>query len=107
MTNISKRTPGPWAYERTSGAIYYADGDVEPVIAGINQDGTSEKQADADGYLIAASPDLYGVAELFKQSLEYMIARDERDGDDEGARLKTATLREVRAALTKARGEVS
>jgi hypothetical protein len=49
-------TPGPWGYEPTSGAIYYADGDVEPVIAGINQDGTSEEQADADGRLIAASP---------------------------------------------------
>ena len=52
----SKHTPAPWAYEETSGAIYYADGDVEPIIAGINQDNTSQTQADADGRLIAEAP---------------------------------------------------
>lgn len=49
---MATHTPTPRAYEQSSGAIYYADGDVEPVIAGINQDGTSEEQADADGFQI-------------------------------------------------------
>jgi len=57
-TPMTTHTSGPWAYEPTSGAIYFADDNVEPVIAVINQDSASEEQADADGYLVAAAPDL-------------------------------------------------
>ncbi len=54
-------TPGPWAYEPSSGAIYYADGDVEPLIASTNLEGVSEEQADADGRLIAAALKMFGM----------------------------------------------
>ncbi len=88
-----KHTPGPWAYEPTSGAIYYADGDVEPEIAVIDQDNMSSEQADADGRLIAAAPDL--LAALRRAEFEiHNPGTNANDGVD------IAEL--IRAAITRA-----
>jgi len=57
-----------------------------------------------DARLIAAAPELYEMTKLLEQLVEYEIRRDAARDDDEGARLKTATLNRVRAALAKAEG---
>ena len=96
--NKQAHTPGPWGYESTSGAIFYADGDVEPVIAGINQDLVSEAQADADGRLIAAAPDLLAVViraqRLYHKELFHLLPSKEAK----------AVLADMAAALVKAEG---
>lgn len=58
-------TPGPWKYDAGSGAIYYDDGDVYPLVASTNLESVSVEQADADGLLIAAAPDLLSSLERF------------------------------------------
>jgi len=84
-----KATPGPWKYEHASGAIYYDDGDVEPLIASTNLESVSVEQGDADGHLIAAAPDLY-------EALKAVVGITDR---------KTDEFDKARAALAKARGE--
>lgn len=54
----TKHTPGPWAYDNATGEVYRDDGDVCPMIANVYRDNTSDTQADADGRLIAAAPEL-------------------------------------------------
>lgn len=49
-----------------------------------------------------ALPDLYEQVELFVNCIEYEIRVAESKGDDEGARLKSLTLFNARAALSKA-----
>jgi len=46
--------------------------------------------------------ELLHLAKLLEASLLYQIARDERSGDDEGARLKGATLHSVRETIARA-----
>lgn len=58
----AQHTPGPWKYEPTSGAIFFDDRDVEPLIASTNLECVSVEQGDADGHLIAAAPCLLAVA---------------------------------------------
>lgn len=60
------------------------------------------KADDAD--LIAAAPELLNVATVFASSLEYLIAIDRKNGDDEGASMKGITLNVVRSAIAKAEG---
>lgn len=100
----AQHTPGPWAYEPTSGAIYFADGDVDPLIASTNLEQVSVEQGDADGRLIAAAPDLYeALSALIPNNLcltndawsdETIIPLDVTLGD----------LRKAAAALAKAAG---
>lgn len=54
--------------------------------------------------LIAAAPELLDWVKLFERSLVYEIAKSQKAGDDEGARLKTVTLNLVRATIAKAEG---
>ena len=61
---IRKHTPGPWGFDRHSGEIYRADGDVTPHIGAVDFDNTADEQAIADGYLIQAAPDLLDVAQM-------------------------------------------
>lgn len=98
-----KHTPGPWAYEPTNGAIYFADGDVEPIIAGINQDNTSEEQADADGRLIAAAPDLVAAGSriLNYATLGDILSDASRHPNDVFA-IRIGDLRALRDAIAKA-----
>lgn len=49
--------------------------------------------------------ELSELATLFAKTVEYYIKIDLAHGDDEGARLKTATLNRIRAALAKANPE--
>ena len=49
-------TPGPWGYDRVTGEIYHADGDVMPCIATVNLDNAGPEQFDADLRLIAEAP---------------------------------------------------
>lgn len=104
-------TPGPWAYEPTSGAIYFADGDVEPVIADINQDSVSIEQADADGILMAAAPDLFAALCELGSIISDALEDDEVDAMSAaggylcGDVMKDA-LHAALAAITKARGSV-
>jgi len=56
----------------------------------------------------AAAPrghtELLEIARLFERTIEWEIKRSLRDGDDEGARLKIATLNQVLAAIKLATG---
>ena len=94
-------TPAPWAYEPSSGAIYYADNDVEPVIAGINQDNTSEEQADEDGYLLAAAPEMLAA---LKGALPDYIGFIRQSGLDADKNTRVAA---IRAAIAKAEGHAN
>jgi hypothetical protein len=117
---MSGFTPGPWAvraganrsgrYEieaeaqilcpGTGGARSYSD-----VVAATHWSGTPEWEANA--HLIAAAPEMYEMTKLFARYLAYEIKKQEWDGDDEGANLKSYTLAQVRAALDKAEGATS
>jgi hypothetical protein len=46
---------------------------------------------------------LVSLAQLFEQAVEYQIKVDLANGDDEGARMKTATLNQIRTALESVR----
>lgn len=92
-------TPAPWAYEPTSGAIYYKDGDVEPLIASTNLECVSEEQGDADGRLIAAAPELLEALQGLANALEA------KPGPRGVMELVPAQLEIARAAIRKARGD--
>jgi hypothetical protein len=53
--------------------------------------------------LIAAAPELLDLAKLLERSLVYEIRKSEKEGDDEGARMKMLTLAEVRRVISKGR----
>lgn len=52
--------------------------------------------------LIAATPELLEQARLFEKVIEYQIRVSEKKGDDEGARLQSFTLHQLREVLVKA-----
>ena len=92
-------TPGPWKYEPTSGEICYADGDVEPLIATVELDGTSGAQGRADGALISAAPDLLVAARWMQEFIEAVnenrVTQDQRD-------LYSSMMATATAAIAKA-----
>ena len=54
-------TTGPWFYDRESGAVQMDDRsgeDIQALVATVNFENTDHPQADADGRLIAATPDM-------------------------------------------------
>ena len=53
-----EHTPGPWHANESTGEISFADGDVQPGIAQVRCDNTSDGQFIADCRLIAAAPDM-------------------------------------------------
>ncbi len=53
----AQHTSGPLIYCPESGDII-RDDDVRPLVATINFENVSRQQADADGYLFAAGPEL-------------------------------------------------
>lgn len=55
---MTQHTPGPWKYDWIEKSIFYDDNDVQPRIAIMDGDNTSEDQNAADARLIAAAPDL-------------------------------------------------
>jgi hypothetical protein len=104
----AKWTPGPWAYDRDSAAVYFDDGDVNPTICFVERDNAEDAQTDADGHLIAAAPDLYAALD---DLLAVYAEPDKRlccGGQDCGCQGATAHQQAeyyARAALAKARGE--
>lgn len=110
---MSKHTPGPWKYEPDAGGIFYDDGDLMPVIASTNLENVNVEQGDADGKLIAASPDLLAALEAIVsthydefgtidlRSANTIVGRDRHDQ----LQLKgsfIAALERARAAIAKA-----
>jgi len=92
-------TPAPWAYNQNDGAIYFASGEVQPLIATVNLENVSDEQSDADGFLIAAAPDLLEACQAF---VEY----DQSDNTSDVAfMLKYADARRaIFAAIARATG---
>jgi hypothetical protein len=91
----TKHTPGQWLYDAETGEVTMAD-DVTALIATVQFGGTDEAQADADGCLIGAAPDLLAAL----QSGEALIA-----GDLTGLEWKRACrefLAAARAAIARA-----
>ena len=77
QTAETGHTPAPWAYDPASGKIYYADGDVEPVVATVNWDNDSQEQADADGYVLAAAPEMFAALEACLPLFDMVTALDD------------------------------
>jgi hypothetical protein len=117
-------TPGPWRLDYGGGygkGHVYADcpkfasiigGKPHSIAAahlpplyergGYSQGAFSIMEANAA--LIVAAPDLLEMTKLLERSLVYEIKKSEREGDDEGARLKSFTLAQCRAVINKAEG---
>jgi len=97
----SKHTPGPWFFDGPSdNLIVWEWNRPDNRICFMTIDGPAR----ANAHLISAAPDLLHVATLFAASIEYMIAADRKNGDDEGASMKGITLNVVKAAIAKAEG---
>ena len=97
-----KHTPTPW--ELYDGSSIYSS---RPHCIGQGEYGhvaTFETAEDAEFCLTAcnAHDDLVALAKQFERVAEYEIRRAQKDGDDEGVRLRTVTLNMIRAALDKA-----
>lgn len=115
---MSEFTPGPWTYRPKEDDDWgFVRGPIGRLVARaasgrvLNEDelgahrrnGTDPYEANAR--LIAASPQLYDLAVLFRKSIEYEIRKNIDDGDDEAAKMKAVTLNIVRAALSAADGK--
>jgi hypothetical protein len=97
---ITHHTPGPWKFDQTTGAVSMDDGDVEALVATVNFESVSERQANADGRLIAAAPDLYAALVEAKQEM-WLVARHNWTMAD----FKNwASVQQIDAALEKADG---
>jgi hypothetical protein len=59
----------------------------------------------ANAALLIAAPDLLELVQLFGRTVEYEIAKSEKQGDTEGASMKRLTANLIRAAIAKATGE--
>lgn len=93
---MSKHTPTPWGYR--SGEVYANDGDVNPVIAYIERDTTSDEQADADGELIVRAVNSHAaLVEALELFMEWASGRDP------APHIPAATMAQARAALKLAK----
>lgn len=99
-----QNTPGPYAYDRDSGEIYYDDGDVRPTIAFINLEGVGEEQAIADGELLAAAPDLLAALIALMPSNLGALPETMPDRAKLSLEVSFGELRKARAAIAKAQG---
>lgn len=73
-------------------------------VANISQ-GMNDRVAYAR--LFAAAPDLLALAEMFEKTVAYYAGIDRKNGDDEGARLKTLTLYGIKETIAMAKGELN
>lgn len=96
MTIVAKHTPAPWAYDKETGRIYHADGDVEPTVAVVDLENTSPEQAKADGCLIAAAPRMLAALTLAQHALN--TARRFRVGDTDSYKIATVVDRAIAEA---------
>lgn len=99
---MNKHTPGPWAYEPTSGAIYHDDGDVDPLIASTNLECVAVEQGDADGRLIAAAPDLLASLKELIEEIDFEIELRKDGGNDEDWQELQEKSDRAHAAIAKA-----
>jgi hypothetical protein len=91
-------TPGPWKFDAESGEVFHDDGDVCPLVATVNEEGTSAEQFFADGDLIAAAPELLAALEHARN----LIADCQRLGCPAGP---VAIPSDINAAIARAKGE--
>jgi hypothetical protein len=103
-TDMSKSTPGPWAYDGGINRVYSTA--TNQCVAAIHIAGNPacEDAWPADARLIAAAPELLALAHEYRRAVEYYIAADMKSGDREGARMKTITLNMIDATIAKAEG---
>lgn len=100
-------TPGPHWVE---GSIY--DGFAASIAGRVEAPGNADRETKTlafvrtlgDACLFAAAADLLEQAKLFVRTIDYQVKKDTAAGDDEGARLKTATRNIVQAVIDKAEG---
>ncbi len=100
-------TPGPWINDEglvngRDSRERFAGTPSEDIFDSRQWPTELADEALANAALIAAAPQLLAMTKLFASSIEYEMRRSEKDGDDEGARLKRLTLNIVLAAITKA-----
>jgi hypothetical protein len=111
----AKHTPGPWKaapYSSVVGCPVSAQPDKRKntfVVAGVHgaaaeDDDERRLEVEANARLIAAAPELLDLAKLFARTVVYYAGIDEKDGDDEGARLKRLALANIEAVIAKAEG---
>lgn len=100
----SSHTPGPWIWRWKSGSLHqvgnppYRYGDSILYPTGLDSD---LQISEADAHLIASAPDLYAACSSFDD-----MAMFTENADDEDVVVVTlGTVRKIRAALAKARGE--
>jgi hypothetical protein len=93
MTN-TQHTARPWAYDEDDARIYYADGHVEPTIAYIERENTSPERARADGYLLAAAPQLLEACKTLAEDCR-MALSGEWDKSDDGFQASLELLESV------------
>ena len=100
-------TPAPWRLENPSmgfGGLYGPDGKIIFALAYARTDERPEDETAANASLITAAPELLEQAKLLGKILVYYIKKDRTNGDEEGARLKSVTLRICHEAIAKAEG---
>lgn len=102
---MSGHTPGPWAVDGSEQNVF------EPKTRGIiawvsspDEMGEQNEETRANAHLIAAAPELLDLAKKFRAAVAFYVKASERDGDDEGARMKSLTLIEIDAVIAKAEG---
>lgn len=99
---MMKHTIGPWFYSPDSGLIQMDDrtgDDIQALVATVNFENTDKLQADADGKLIAAAPDMLAALRRFEK-----LAALWKDGKISAAHVNALeTIEwEAQAAIAKA-----
>lgn len=104
-----KYTPGPWYTFDNNHCIGgpesqpgYGHG-----VAICRMRARTREEAQANATLISASPELLDLAIKFHDVVEYQIRRAEKDGDLEGANMRTAMLFEIDSVIAKATGQAA
>lgn len=97
-------TPGPWDYVEGRTKLLHVETRIDnPHGAGLPIC-SIPKAREADACLVMMAPELLEQAKLFAKCIEWEIRKATRDGDDEGARLKAATLNRCLEVIAKAEG---
>lgn len=106
---MSGHTPGPWEAQvvRQGASLYPAVyGANERLVADAWHYQKDDAEMIANARLIAAAPDLLVACErMMDDVLTYHEDAERGEYDRYGVDIPTATIRALRAAITKARGE--
>lgn len=102
---MAKHTPGPWLFNPDDVEVIYQDEDGYSQITLMACTFPPTKEDLANGYLIAASPELLEMARDHKKNLEWLAKKDRREGDEEGYRLKMLSVMRVDDLIKRATGE--